>query len=142
MKKTLTILLALLLIFSLAACGGGGGSKGDTIDSIAKTYNLDLTSEEQQPMSTESPSSETLSTVVHDFLKDNTFFFETDMENTTYADIKAQIGVDASYYYFEDALVQKQNFLWVAEDDETVKLLISFSASDGKLYAAGSTNIK
>lgn len=68
------------------------------------------------------------------------YFSGTDMENITYADLKEQLGVDASIYQYEGGGYEKQNFIWQAGDDKTAKFIATFS--EGKLYGSGSTNVK
>lgn len=152
MKKALVIFMVCLFTFSLVACGKDKDGKkdpkdstqetsapADSIEEVAKTYNLDLKSTEQQKMSDERTTKEQLAKIVHEYFKDVTFLDGTEMANVTYADIKAQLGVDASIYYFEDALVTKQCFIWQASDSDNAKFLATFS--EGKLYAIGSSNV-
>lgn len=144
MKKALLIVMAFLMVISVAACGGNGDNGGndakvDPIEAVVQTYSLDLASTEEQKMSDQRATKEQLSALKHDFFKDTMMFEGTEFESLTYADIKEQLGVDASYYYFEDALVTKQCFVWQAEGNDNAKVLISFT--DGKLYGLGSANI-
>ncbi len=139
MKKTLAILMLAVFMLSLVSCGGGKTENTDPIAAAAETYGLDLASTEEQQMSAERTTREKLNQMVHEYLKGNNYFDGTELENVTYADLKEQLGVDASYYYFEDALVSKQSFVWIAGDNDKAKFIASFS--EGKLYATGSTNV-
>lgn len=137
MKKLAVIIMSILMVFSITACGGKESK--DPIKAVAEVYGLDLKSTDEQEMSTERATKDKLSSAKHDFFKDTMMFEGTELENLTYDDIKAELGVDASYYYFEDALVEKQCFVWMAESKDASKLLISFT--DGKLYGLGSANL-
>lgn len=153
MKKAISILMMLVLALSLVACGKDGGSTNtdgddknpvnagvetkDSIAEVAATYGLNLESTEQQPMSEERATAAQLGAALHDYLKGVTYFGYNPTEKITYADLKAQIGVDATAYYAED--YDQQSFLWLAGDNETAKFLASFV--DGLLYAVGGTNL-
>ncbi len=113
--------------------------KVDPIQTVAETYGLDLASTAEQSMSSERATKDQLSALKHDFFKDTMMFERTEFADLTYDDIKAQLGVDASYYYFEDALVEKQCFVWQADGNDAAKILISFT--NGILYGLGSANI-
>lgn len=142
MKKALLIIMTFLMVISVTACGGNGGGKdtpADPLKTAVETYGLDLASTEEQTMSSERATKDQLSALKHEFFKDTMMFEGTEFEDLTYGDIKEELGVDASYYYFEDALVEKQCFVWQADGNDNAKLLISFT--DGKLYGLGSANI-
>lgn len=151
MKKMIAILLALTAIFALTACGGGedggkstDGAAADPIAAVAQVYSLNLTSTDVQEMSAERADCAALSAVVHDFLKDTTYFaFDETLGALTYDDLKEQIGVDASNYYFEPFASSTEEgrnvFTWLASDNSTAKFAAWFE--DGKLYATGSSNV-
>lgn len=146
MKKLIAILLAALLLVTLAACGnkdGGakeGGSETKTVED-GTSFGIDLTGEETQPMSEELAEVATLKKTAEEYLEGNTLFVYSNDERT-YADFKEYIGVDASEYQY-DAENQFRNYTWVASDDSTAKLVITFAENEGNwtLYAAGSTNL-
>lgn len=52
----------------------------------------------------------------------------------------SELGAGASYCYFEDALAEKQCFVWQADGNDNAKIPISFT--DGRIYGLGSSNIK
>lgn len=142
MTKAILMIMAVVLAISFTACGDKkqNDTKGDVMDTLVSTYSLDLKSTNEQAMSTERATKDKLSALKHDFFKDCMMFEGTEYESLTYSDIQAELGVDASCYYFEDGLVEKQCFVWMADGDDTAKLLISFT--DGKLYGLGSANIQ
>lgn len=144
MKKFFAILLALTMILSLAACGGGNGSNdnGDSdekSESVEEIYGLDLESTEKQPMSEERGERDAIYTAVKEHFGDVTFFYGTDFANMTYDDLKELIGVDASYYYYDEDS-SAQTFVWETSDYENA--LQAFYFQDGELYALGSSNMK
>lgn len=142
MKKALLIIMTFLMVISVTACGGNDGGNdipADPLKTAVETYGLDLASTEEQEMSSERATEDQLSALKHEFFKDTMMFEGTEFEDLTYGDIKEELGVDASYYYFEDSLVEKQCFVWQADGNDNAKLLISFT--DGKLYGLGSANI-
>lgn len=146
-KKLIILVLALTMLLALTACGGESGSgdskndatPADPIAAVAETYGLDLKSTEIQEMTSDRADCATLSSVAHDYLEGNTFFSGTDLENITYADLKNEIGVDASTYNFDDGLMEGNVFIWKAGDNDTASFLAQFC--DGKLYATGSANL-
>lgn len=144
--KAIIMILAVVLAVSLTACGGNNGEnegskeqKADVLQTVIDTYKLDMTSTEEQAMSEERATKDQFSALKHEFFKGTMMFEGTEFEDLTYGDIKEELGVDASYYYFEDALVEKQCFVWQADGNDNAKLMISFT--DGKLYGLGSANI-
>lgn len=142
MKKAIIMILAVVLAVSLTACGSDGGDKdkkADALQTVIDTYNLDMASTEEQAMSSERVTKDRLKALKNDYFKGTMIFEGTEFENLTYGDIKDQLGVDASYYYYEDSLVGNQCFVWQAEESDSAKLLISFT--DGKLYGLGSSNL-
>lgn len=146
MKKALLIIMTFLMVISVTACGGNDGGNGggkdtpaDPLKTAVETYGLDLASTEEQTMSSERATKDQLSALKHEFFKDTMMFEGTEFEKLTYADIKEEFGVDASYYCFEDDLVEKQCFVWQADGNDAAKILISFT--NGILYGLGSANI-
>lgn len=142
MRRAIVAVMAVVLAFSLTACGGNGGAspeKEDALQTAVDTYKLDLKSTEEQAMSSERATKDQLKALKNDFFKGTMMFTGTEFENLTYGDIKDELGVDASYYYYEDSLVETQCFVWQAEESDNARLLISFV--DGKLYGLGSSNL-
>lgn len=88
-------------------------------------------------MSEERATTAQLDSVMHDYLKGVTYFGYDPTEKITYADLKEQIGVDATIYYAEGTI--KQSFVWEASDNSTAKFLATFV--DGLLYGTGSANL-
>lgn len=145
MKKALIIVMTFLMVVSVVACSsnedgdGGKGQEASALQTVIDTYQLDMTSTEEQPMSSERATKDQLKALKNDYFKGTMTFKGTEFENLTYGDIKDQLGVDASYYYYADSLVEEQCFVWQSEESDNAKLLISFA--DGKLYALGSANL-
>lgn len=146
--KVIIMIMALAMVASFAACGGGDTDnelskepeqEQNAFQTVIDTYKLNMSSTEEQPMSEARATKEQLKALKSDYFKGIMMFEGTEFEGLTYADIKEQLGVDASYYYFEDALVEKQCFVWQAEGDDNSKLLISFT--NGKLYGLGAANL-
>ncbi len=153
MKKAISILMILVLALSLVACGtdgdagkvngdstdpaNNGAEVKDSIAEVAAAYGLNLESTDQQSMSEDRATTAQLGSVMHDYLKGVTYFGYDPTEKITYADLKEQIGVDATTYYAEDSI--KQSFLWLASDNTTAKFLATFV--DGLLYAVGAVNL-
>lgn len=138
MKKALLIIMVLVMAFSVTACGGdnGGNDAKDPLQEAIDTYSIDVDSADEQAMSETRATKDQLSALKHDFFKDTMMFEGTEFEDVTYGDIKAELGVDASYYYRNG---EEQCFVWQADGADASKLLISFL--DGKIYGLGSANV-
>lgn len=134
-KKLLTLAMALMMVLSLVACGGDGGEKSKPVEEV---YGLDLASTEEQPMSSERAESAALYSAVKGHFGDMTMFSSTEFEKMTYDDLKELLGVDASYYFYDENSSAKA-FVWLTSDNETAKLAFWFR--DTELYALGSTNL-
>ncbi|MBE7019179.1 MAG: hypothetical protein E7413_04820 [Ruminococcaceae bacterium] len=147
MKKLIAILLSVMLLVTLAACGNKeetkqGGTEATTQEAQDGTaFGIDLAGEGTQPMSEELAEVAVLKKTAEEYLGGNSLFAYSNDERT-YADFKEYIGVDASEYQY-DAENQYRNYTWVASDDSTAKLVITFAENEGNwtLYAAGSTNL-
>lgn len=141
MKKFFPMLLALTMVLSLAACGvsdtGDSGSAEES-ESVVEVYGLDLESTEEQPMSEERGEREALYTATKDHFGDVTMFSGTDFAKMTYDDLKELLGVDASYYYYDENS-SAQTFVWESNDKENAKLAFFFRFDE--LYALGSSNM-
>lgn len=133
-KKLLALLLALVMVFALAACGGSG----EKSKSVEEVYGLDLDSTEEQPMSAERAEREALYTAVKGHFGDVTIFLGTNYAKMTYDDVKELLGIDATYYYYDEENAAK-TFVWLTSDSATAKLAFWFR--DKELYALGSTNL-
>ena len=138
MKKFFAMLLALVMVLSLAACGGGSGG-GEESKPVEEVYGLDLESTAEQPMSEERGERDALYTAYKDHFGDVTMFSGTEFAKMTYNDLKELLGVDASYYYYDENS-SAQTFVWQTSDSETAKLAFFFRFDE--LYALGSSNMK
>lgn len=147
LKILAAIMLSVAMLFALCACDGdaanndgegGQQAAADPMEAVAATYGIDLKSEEIQNMSADRTENAKLSALIHDYFQDFTFFSDSELENTTYDDIKEQLGVDATTYNYE-AGYERNVFTWVGESD-----IVKFSAwfENGKLYAIGSANVE
>lgn len=133
MKKLLALLMALAMVFALTACGGGEKAK-----SVEEVYGLDLSSTEKQPMSQECGERDALYAAVKEHFGDMTIFNGSDFEKMTYNDVKELLGIDATYYYYdEDAAAQA--FIWETSDYENASM--GFWFRDGQLSARGASNM-
>ena len=93
MKKSITLVLAALMMLSLAACGGGGGSKDSALPGI------DMKSSQVQAVSSDKATLEVLNETFFTYLGGLNYFTDSDAQSKlTYADLKAHIGVDCSEY--------------------------------------------
>lgn len=132
MKKRFAMLLTLVMVLSLAACGG------ETSKPVEEVYGLDLTSTEEQAMSEVCAERAALYTAVKGKFGDATIFLGSEFEKMTYDDLKALLGVDATYYYYDEE-EEAEVFVWKASDSDTAK--VAFWFRDNDLYALGSTNL-
>lgn len=152
MKKLIALLLALAMLFCLAACGGDGEDKdtdknegkeagGEEVVNLEKKYGIDLKAAGEQKMSEERASMDVL-VETRDVWLEGKMTFAFDSEPKTYEDFVEHIGCDASYYINmeEDG---ERHFVWIAEGDETAKLLAAFweTPQGWTLYTIGSVNI-
>jgi len=166
MKKFAIIILSILLIVGLVACGDKGdssqvseaskasetskpseagkpsetGEPSEASDSAAEKnpYNLDYESTELQPMSEDKKASvETLRETAKEWLEGRSMFAGTKFADYTYEDVAEHIGVDATYYYYNEQWPGR-TYSWYAEDDNDVSFAIVLSERGGvwKLDAA------
>lgn len=135
MKKLLSLLLALTILFTLSACGGAKGNQA-----VAEAFGLDLESTKEQPMSDQRGERDVIYAAVKGHFGDVTFFSsDSPFAKMTYADLKALIGVDATYYYYdEDAAAQ--TFVWETCDYKNAKVAFFFRFDE--LYARSAINMK
>lgn len=132
-KKLFSLFLAMTMLFGLAACGGT-----EKEPSVEERYQLDLTSTEQQPMSEEKLERDVLKERKNEFFLGYTFFLDTEYGNMTYEDVKEGIGIDATYYYYDEEW-PGEAFVWETSDHDTAKLIVVFR--DGKLHSMGSNQL-
>ena len=124
MKKSIALVLAMLMTLSLTACGGGGSSdKGGALPGI------DMKSTDTQTVTSDRATLEVLN-----------YFTESDAQSKlTYADLKEHIGVDCSEYRYEEEY-QRGVYTWYAAEDDACCLSLFFG-DNGKLIAAGAYNL-
>lgn len=134
MKKSITLVLAALMMLSLAACGGGSKDKGGALPGI------DMKSTDTQTVTSDRATLEVLNETFFTYLGGlNYFTIDEPQSKMTYADLKAHIGVDCSEYRY-DADYQRGIYTWYAAEDEACALNLFFG-DDGKLVAAGAYNL-
>ncbi|MDI9497197.1 MAG: hypothetical protein QM270_01760 [Bacillota bacterium] len=162
MRKYAVVIIGILLIAGLVACGGKGDSgqtsKVSQTNKVSKAsetskasdsateknpYNLDYESTEFQPMSDKKPFVETLRETAVEWLEGRTTLVGTKFADHTYEDVAEHIGVDATFYYYNDQWPGR-TYLWEAEDDNTVSFAIVLSEKGGvwKLAAATQSSFK
>ena len=134
MKKSITLVLAALMMLSLTACGGGSKDKGGALPGI------DMKSTDTQTVTSDRATLEVLNETFFTYLGGlNYFTIDEPQSKMTYADLKAHIGVDCSEYRY-DADYQRGIYTWYAAEDEACALNLFFG-DDGKLVAAGAYNL-
>ena len=139
MKKMLSLVLSLLIVFSLTACGGGdGGSGGGKKDSGLP--GIDMKSTEVQTVSADRATLDVLNETFFTYLGGLNYFSDDDEQSKlTYADLKEHIGVDCSDYCYDEAY-QRGIYTWYADEDDACSLSLFFG-DNGKLIAAGAYNL-
>lgn len=136
MKKSIALMLAVLMTLSLAACGGGGGSS----DKGGALPGIDMKSTDIQAVTSDRATLEVLNETFFTYLGGLNYFTEGDAQSKlTYADLKEHIGVDCSEYQY-DAEYQRGVYTWYAAEDEACCLSLFFG-DNGKLIAAGAYNL-
>ena len=135
MKKSIVLVLAMLMTLSLTACGGGGGSdKGGALPGI------DMKSTDTQTVTSDRATLEVLNETFFTYLGGLNYFTESDAQSKlTYADLKEHIGVDCSEYRYEEEY-QRGVYTWYAAEDDACCLSLFFG-DNGKLIAAGAYNL-
>ena len=131
MKKSIVLVLAMLMTLSLTACGGGGSSdKGGALPGI------DMKSTDTQTVTSDRATLEVLNETFFTYLGGLNYFTESDAQSKlTYADLKEHIGVDCSEYRYEEEY-QRGVYTWYAAEDDACCLSLFFG-DNGKLIAAG-----
>ena len=135
MKKSIVLVLAMLMTLSLTACGGGGSSdKGGALPGI------DMKSTDTQTVTSDRATLEVLNETFFTYLGGLNYFTESDTQSKlTYADLKEHIGVDCSDYRYEEEY-QRGVYAWYAQEDDACCLSLFFG-DNGKLIAAGAYNL-
>ena len=135
MKKSIVLVLAMLMTLSLTACGGGGSSdKGGALPGI------DMKSTDIQAVTSDRATLEVLNETFFTYLGGLNYFTESDAQSKlTYADLKEHIGVDCSEYRYEEEY-QRGVYTWYAAEDDACCLSLFFG-DNGKLIAAGAYNL-
>ena len=135
MKKSIVLVLAMLITLSLTACGGGGSSdKGGALPGI------DMKSTDTQTVTSDRATLEVLNETFFTYLGGLNYFTESDAQSKlTYADLKEHIGVDCSEYRYEEEY-QRGVYTWYAAEDDACCLSLFFG-DNGKLIAAGAYNL-
>ena len=136
MKKSIALILAVLMTLSLAACGGGGGSS----DKGGALPGIDMKSTDIQAVTSDRATLEVLNETFFTYLGGLNYFTEGDAQSKlTYADLKEHIGVDCSEYQYDEEY-QRGVYTWYAVEDEACCLSLFFG-DNGKLMAAGAYNL-
>ena len=136
MKKSIALILAVLMTLSLAACGGGGGSS----DKGGALPDIDMKSTDIQAVTSDRATLEVLNETFFTYLGGLNYFTEGDAQSKlTYADLKEHIGVDCSEYQYDEEY-QRGVYTWYAAEDEACCLSLFFG-DNGKLVAAGAYNL-
>ena len=134
MKKSITLVLAALMMLSLAACGGGSKDKGGALPGI------DMKSTDTQTVTSDRATLEVLNETFFTYLGGLNYFTDSDPQaKLTYADLKEHIGVDCSEYQYQEEY-QRGVYTWYAVEDEACCLSLFFG-DNGKLMAAGAYNL-
>lgn len=135
MKKSIALVLAMLMTLSLTACGGGGSSdKGGALPGI------DMKSTDTQTVTSDRATLEVLNETFFTYLGGLNYFSDDDEQSKlTYADLKEHIGVDCSDYCYDEAY-QRGIYTWYADEDDACSLSLFFG-DNGKLIAAGAYNL-
>ena len=136
MKKSIALVLAMLMTLSLTACGGGGGSS----DKGGALPGIDMKSTDTQTVTSDRATLEVLNETFFTYLGGLNYFTESDAQSKlTYAELKEHIGVDCSEYWYEEEY-QRGAYTWYAEEDDACCLSLFFG-DNGKLIAAGAYNL-
>ena len=136
MKKSIALVLAMLMTLSLTACGGGGGSS----DKGGALPGIDMKSTDTQTVTSDRATLEVLNETFFTYLGGLNYFSDDDEQSKlTYADLKEHIGVDCSEYRYEEEY-QRGVYTWYAAEDDACCLSLFFG-DNGKLIAAGAYNL-
>lgn len=136
MKKSIALVLAMLMTLSLTACGGGGGSS----DKGGALPGIDMKSTDTQTVTSDRATLEVLNETFFTYLGGLNYFTDSDAQSKlTYAELKAHIGVDCSEYQYQEEY-QRGVYTWYAEEDDACCLSLFFG-DNGKLIAASAYNL-
>ena len=136
MKKSIALVLAMLMTLSLTACGGGGGSS----DKGGALPGIDMKSTDTQTVTSDRATLEELNETFFTYLGGLNYFTDSDPQaKLTYAGLKEHIGVDCSEYQYQEEY-QRGVYTWYAAEDEACCLTLFFG-DNGKLVAAGAYNL-
>ena len=150
MKRFIALFMVFTMLFCLVACGGdentestaseAGNEGAGTVDLETK-YGIDLDAEGEQKLS-EDRAAKSVLVETKDVWLEGKLTFAFDSNPKTYEDFVEHIGCDASFYSYsaEDG---ERSYIWVAEGDETAKLLAVFweTPNGWTLYTVGATNL-
>jgi len=131
----LSLVLSLLIVFSLTACGGGDGGSGGKKDSGLP--GIDMKSTEVQTVSADRATLDVLNETFFTYLGGLNYFSDDDEQSKlTYADLKEHIGVDCSDYCYDEAY-QRGIYTWYAdEDDAWVGGIFYYNPTDKRFLVA------
>ena len=136
MKKSIALVLAMLMTLSLTACGGGGGSS----DKGGALPGIDMKSTDTQTVTSDRATLEVLNETFFTYLGGLNYFTDSDPQaKLTYAELKEHIGVDCSEYQYDEEY-QRGVYTWYANEDDACCLSLFFG-DNGKLIAAGAYNL-
>ena len=125
MKKSITLVLAALMMLSLTACGGSK-DKGGALPGI------DMKSTDTQTVTSDRATLEVLNETFFTYLGGLNYFTDGDPQaKLTYADLKEHIGVDCSEYQYQEEY-QRGVYTWYSQEDEACCLTLFFG-DNGKL---------
>ena len=133
MKKSITLVLAALMMLSLTACGGSK-DKGGALPGI------DMKSTDTQTVTSDRATLEVLNETFFTYLGGLNYFTDSDPQaKLTYADLKEHIGVDCSTYQYQEEY-QRGVYTWYTGEDDACALAL-FIGDNGKLVAASAYNL-
>lgn len=150
MKKFITLFMVFAMLLCFVACGGNeadestaseAGSEGAGAVDLEAKYGIDFDAEGEQKLS-DSRAAKSVLVETKNVWLEGKLTFALDSNPKTYEDFVEHIGCDASLYSYsaEDG---ERSYIWVAEDDETAKLLAVFweTPNGWTLYSVGTTNL-
>ena len=133
MKKSITLVLAALMMLSLTACGGSK-DKGGALPGI------DMKSTDTQTVTSDRATLEVLNETFFTYLGGLNYFTDSDPQaKLTYADLKEHIGVDC-FEYQQHEEYQRGVYTWYPAEYEACCLSLFFGYN-GKLMASRAYNL-
>lgn len=144
MKKLLALLFALVLMLCLAACGEEPQKEeapAETVRNLETEFGISLTTEGEQVLSDQRAAKDRL-IEAKDVWLEGKMTFALAENPKTYEDFVTYIGCDASLYNY-NAEKGERSFVWIAQEDETAKLLATFweTPQGWTLYSIGANNL-